>query len=1012
MNLKIKKIFKYILTGIISILLVLFIGIAIALNFIFTPKKITPKIVDAVNEKLDAELHLKSIELIYFSTFPNLTLEMKDGVILKKLNDSILTGLATKKDSLIAFHTGRITVNLTAFLLHKKIDLKHLLIEEPQIYAYVNKKGETNWNIMKEEVERDTLPKEKKANSFQANINIEDVTISNGNLYYDDENTELYASLEGLDLNLNAIYNQKTVLLDMVIDTENLIFWKKGDTLLDDLSFGLSTKLDLNRNNKVVKISKTKVRINDIELIANGQLVRNKEKKEVDMQLELTLEVPSLKTIVELIPEKILQKNKKFESKGSVALKAKVNGIYGNGKLPLLQGNLNIENGRISYKNMPEKIDLIETNMDIYLDPSKETHSYINISNFKIKGDGIDLHFTGKVEDVLSNSKVTAVADGSIKFSSLGKIFPLKEGVKLKGVLKTDINTTFYPKDLVNKNYGNINALGNITSTDVLFTYKTDSLIFEAKNIKAVFIKDTKSKLLTTEASKVLGGRIDLSGINLSIKNKIKASADTIFFEFGTTPLKDKTKIVTLTSKLIIDNAFFKLGDSIKGIVKKGNAQIKIEPSKNDRSIPSIHSDFSIDSTGITANGSFFAITDGNYNLDMIKKDKKKWPVTGQISFNKLYAFTPTFPLLLKMPQTKITLKPGVIELNHAKIELGSSDLVITGKIYDFEKTIFEGNVLKAELGIQSKLIDVNELIETLNKGVKLEDADIEELVAESQDIKTPKFTNPKTFVIPEGIDFKFNSSISRVLFKDHHFDNLLGLITIKDQVIDLKNLKIDFQKAKMTTLVRLTAKGNNENSLAFDFKLAHIDLGNLINLMPVMDSLLPMAKSFDGNVNFRIKGISKLSDKMGMIAPSIDAIARIEGHNLVVFDSKAFQSLSKKLMFKNKEKNTIDKISVEILIQNKVIEVLPAKITIDRYQFAVGGTNKLDMTYDYQVSILKSPLPFKAGVDIVGDADDFDIKLTKAKYKYIFSDKKRHQKKVDSTLIKRKLAILEQLPF
>jgi hypothetical protein len=148
------------------------------------------------------------------------------------------------------------------------------------------------------------------------------------------------------------------------------------------------------------------------------------------------------------------------------------------------------------------------------------------------------------------------------------------------------------------------------------------------------------------------------------------------------------------------------------------------------------------------------------------------------------------------------------------------------------------------------------------------------------------------------------------------------------------------------------------------------------------------------------------------MIAPSIDAIARIEGYNMVIFDSEAFRSLSKKLMFKNKEKNMIDKISVEILIQNKVIEVLPAEITIDRYKFAVGGKNKLDMTYDYQISILKSPLPFKAGVDIVGDADDFDIKLTKAKYKYIFSDKKRHQKKVDSTLIKRKLAILKQLPF
>ena len=47
-------------------------------------------------------------------------------------------------------------------------------------------------------------------------------------------------------------------------------------------------------------------------------------------------------------------------------------------------------------------------------------------------------------------------------------------------------------------------------------------------------------------------------------------------------------------------------------------------------------------------------------------------------------------------------------------------------------------------------------------------------------------------------------------------------------------------------------------------------------------------------------------------------------------------------------------------------------------------------MTYDYQFSILKSPLPFKAGVDIIGTEEDYKIKLTRAKYKYIFSDKKR----------------------
>ena len=1012
MNSKLKKILKYSLIGLASLLLLIFIVIGIVLNFVLTPEKITPKIVHAVNQQLDAELQIKSVELSFFSSFPNFSLELENGLILNQLNDSVQNLPYSKQDSLIAFDKGRVTVNPWAFLLHKKIDIKHIIFNQPNIYAYVDKTGKANWDIMKEGVEKGTITIEKEPSSYEANIDFDDITITNGNLYYDDQNSDLYASLQGLNVELNAKFNKKTILLNMILDTDNLIFSKQGETIIDDLSFGITGKIEVNRKSKVIDLEKTKVRINDIEFLANGQLIRNIEKKEVDVQLDLALEVPSLKTIVELVPEKYLQKRDDFTSKGSVTLQAKVNGIYGNGQFPKLQADLNIKDGSIAYKKMSGKIDLIETDMSVYLDPSKETISFVDIPNFKIKGDGIDLQMNGKVDDALVDTKVTAEAKGSLDFEALAKIFPLKKEVNIKGNLETDINATFYPKDIENKNYGNIYALGKISMTDVFLNYKNDSLVFKTKKSNAVFTKDNNSKLLTTDGSKILGGQIDLTEIKLTVKNKMNVSADKAFFEFGTTPLKDKSQVVRLTSNLKLNNVRFNISDTLKGLIKNASAQIKIKPSAKDKSVPSLHSEFFIDSTGVTANSSFFAITDGNYNLDMYRKAKKRWPVTGQITFNKLYAFTPSFPLMIKMPQTKITVKPGLLQLNHAKIKMGNSDIEITGKIFDLGKTIFDKEIFKAELAIKSNLIDANELIATLNKGKKLDDSNIDELIIDSQEVTTAKETKPKAFVIPKRIDFRFNSSISKVLYKNFAFNNVHGLITIKDQTLDLANLQMKLKRAKMTTKVRLTAKDNSNPSLAFDYKLADISLSNLIDLFPVMDSLMPMANSFKGDVNFRIKGIVKLSKKLDMVAPSLDAIARIEGFNMIVFDSETFASLSKKLMFKNKEENKIDHFSVEILFEDSVIEILPAEVTIDRYKFAIGGKHKLDMTYDYQFSILKSPLPFKAGVDIIGTEEDYKIKLTRAKYKYIFSNKKRHQKKVDSTLIKRKLRILNELPF
>ena len=68
----------------------------------------------------------------------------------------------------------------------------------------------------------------------------------------------------------------------------------------------------------------------------------------------------------------------------------------------------------------------------------------------------------------------------------------------------------------------------------------------------------------------------------------------------------------------------------------------------------------------------------------------------------------------------------------------------------------------------------------------------------------------------------------------------------------------------------------------------------------------------------------------------------------------------------------------------------------MDRYRVAVGGTHNLDMTFNYHVSVLKSPVPFKLGIDITGNLDDFKFKVTKCKYKDLFQPAK--QAELDST--------------
>ena len=93
MNRQVKKTLK--ISGITlgTVLLVLLVAIAFVINFIVTPKKLTPVVLDAANQTLNAHLDMESVELTFFSTFPQFGLKVKNGSLVSNRHpDSIFDG--------------------------------------------------------------------------------------------------------------------------------------------------------------------------------------------------------------------------------------------------------------------------------------------------------------------------------------------------------------------------------------------------------------------------------------------------------------------------------------------------------------------------------------------------------------------------------------------------------------------------------------------------------------------------------------------------------------------------------------------------------------------------------------------------------------------------------------------------------------------------------------------------------------------------------------------------------
>ena len=199
MKQRILKISKIVAITLVSIIFLLAVTIGIVFQFVLTPEKITPKVVQAINKNLNAELSIDAIELTFFKTFPNFKLELKNGLILNgeaSSNDSTFL----PNDTLIQFDYGVVSVNPVAFI-GNSIEVNKFSFENPTIYAYVSPEGNVNWDILKETEpkEKDSLSSsDKEREEFKADINIEEISIINGNLVFDDQYSENFITVKGL----------------------------------------------------------------------------------------------------------------------------------------------------------------------------------------------------------------------------------------------------------------------------------------------------------------------------------------------------------------------------------------------------------------------------------------------------------------------------------------------------------------------------------------------------------------------------------------------------------------------------------------------------------------------------------------------------------------------------------------------------------------------------------------------------------------------------------------------
>lgn len=1035
-------------------------GFLIISWIILPSKKLTPLVVNFANEYLDANLTCERIELTYFETYPYLGVALENGVLTSIVaTDSISSQiLANKPDTLVSFEQCVVSLNPLAYLYKQTIAIRDIYIDRPKIYGYINKEGKANWEIVapSDTITAATDSSETAIPSFS----IERMRIREGAVTFYNSVQEVYTKVEGFNFNLNGIVNQSNNEIKLQMGWKGFQFYSEAYSLENELRLNIESDFVISENMKRITLSKAEMSVNELPFNLSGNIFHNETQNQLNIDLVYGLQVPDLNSLLAFIPSSAIQEFG-VKAQGSISLDGAIKGILSDSIYPKVTACCVLENGALQGKAPDQEIKKLEFDVDLALDMKNSDSSFIALDKFYIEGNLSSFTMSGRIKDLIDNPHVNAQLKGNINFTELSSMLIPSDTLSMIGDVLVDLNTQFSINDLLQANYGKVKAAGELSIQDFKIKsdpYSINILISKASmKLDSQHKMGTESK-----KDKYLNGTFSIDSLSLNWKEHLLTKLSHFEMSLSAPPTLDTTAIIPLNASLQFSHLRTLMPDSAWVWSGKTTMSSTIRPSAKNKKRAVIHSIISMDSlaylypqynSALLLTGSEFTMDAFPFQKDTALTNKRKatldkkrspqiedkrsaesllsestsdllreWDVNGSVVFKKLDASTPVFPIPMKMNATKMQFTTNDVTLRDAQLILGNSDLTLSGELKSLRNAMLHGRKLNGTFDLNSNYLDCNQLMSALTSGMLYAEANEQKqlnraiaandtlsindsfvdfssatalvdasMVEESSD-------TTGVFIVPKFLNLTLHTNAKKIDFKDLKLENVTGEVVLRNQSIQLTDLSMHSNMGNAELTMNYTAKDKHAASTGFDLMLQDIQVDGLMGLFPAIDTLMPMMRSFKGVVDCQIAATSKIDSTFSLVLPSLNAACYVRGKDMVLMDGETFAEISKTLMFKNKKENHVNNIAVDLIVKDNKIEVFPFLIEIDRYRVAVGGTHNLDMTYDYHISVLKSPVPFKLGVDVTGNLDDFKYKITKCKYKDIFKPAKSNE--IDSTAL------------
>lgn len=1013
-----KKPLKIGLISVGSVILLLAIAVTIALFSIFSPSKLA-KIVNSQADKfITCDFHIDKVGLTFFKTFPKIGLDMENVVLKNPKNPQISDTLLYMKDCVAS-------INIRELMKNNRVEVYDLALNNGKVNLFIDEKGNGNYDVFRTD---DTsmvnyivdLQKVKANNvdfrylNFQSRQTVEvkeaDLTVKgtyengllNGKADLDAkslafvmaDNTVLHFSGDNVQATYDGSFTDFNLIDgNLEADMQNTVLRLDTTHYLNGMDLSVSSDLQVDLAARDFQLEKTQLILDKQELEVNGSFQVDTTNSDIHTDLHYKTGDWIIEEVLPMIPRALIgNKLDDIQIDGHIALEGDVKGTFSETQTPKVTSDIAWHNGRFAMKDLPLDFEKADGLFDLNLDLDNQSNVTIKSLSATTRKRNL-VTATGTVKNLLGNMLLDIFATGKLYITDFADFLPEdftqydgKANIQAKTQMEYNPDVEFSMKNvknaLVNCQFSNLSLLYHDT-TRITSPQMTVDLELPIKE-KPYKIDEWLNAKINAGTMNIANPGFTLAATDVILDAYTNDLLDsTIDLKFATTYQFDQLNIQsdTLAAQLSQPKGVF---------VLQNTDQMQLEyVGSTVNAVAGNALKFHTQTINLHAKTNY---REGEENPLL------QWSPIIQLQLANARADIQDVENAVEVPALNLDFNTQKCVLKKANLKFGQSDVNLTGTITGIEPYLRSNGLLKGNLELVANYLNLNELIAFVN-GFGAPDS----LVEQAEQIAAETGDSP--FLVPFGIDVNMNTTIKKALYEETEFRNIAGRVYVKDGVLVLEEMGLTNDAARMQLTAMYRTPRMNHLFLGFDFHLLDIKIDKLIAMIPEVDTLLPMLKAFSGNAEFHFAAETYLKSNYDIKYSTLRGAAAINGHDLVVLDNDTYKKIAKKLMFSKKTENKIDSLSTEITIYKNEIDVYPFLLSIDKYSAIISGRHNLDLTYDYNISLVK---PIRIGLDIIGLEDRLKFKVGKAKYATLFVPEKR--KVVESNVLELKTLINKTL--